>query len=92
MKNTKAKAAPTIEWKKRTGCDDYATRAEWDGYTGREKPAFTVSISGDTAFLYLLRPPQEPVCLGRYMKVRTAKLGAERLAKRMRETFAEDGK
>lgn len=76
MKNTKAKAAPAIVWEK-GDCP-----CEWAGSIGG-KPVFEIT---DDGVLYLLAG--DYIVLGRYSASRSAKRGAERLAKRMREIFA----
>ena len=77
MKKTKikAKSSPVIEWVKgnRPG--------EWVGGIGG-KPVFEVL---DNGVLYLLAG--DYIVLGRYSASRSAKRGAERFAKRMREIF-----
>lgn len=76
MKNTKAKSAPAIEWikGKRPG--------EWVGSIGG-KPVFEITNDG---VLFLLE--RDSVLLGYYSASRSAKRGAERFVKRMRELFA----
>lgn len=80
MKNTKAKAAPAIVWEKIASC-------LWEGRMG-----------GRTEFVilrgaaYLMCRPDFPETLTSYSSINAAKRGAERLAKQMRDIFAEDGK
>lgn len=73
--NTKAKSTPAIEWIKgnRPG--------EWVGGIGG-KPVFEVL---DNGALFLRE--RDSVLLGYYSASRSAKRGAERFAKRMREIF-----
>ncbi len=78
MKKTKikAKAAPAIVWEK----GDWP--CEWAGSIGG-KPVFKIMDDGALFFIagcFTL--------LGRYSSSRSAKRGAERFAKRMREIFA----
>lgn len=76
MKKTNTKAKSAIEWIKgnRPG--------EWVGGIGG-KPVFEIT---DDGVLYLLAG--DYIVLGRYSASRSAKRGAERFAKRMREIFA----
>ena len=76
MKKTKEKAEPAIEWikGKRPG--------EWVASIGG-KPVFEITNDG---VLFLLAG--DYIVLGRYSASRSAKRGAERFAKRMREIFA----
>lgn len=76
MKNTKAKDTPKIEWVKGN------LPCEWAGKIGG-RCAFAIANTGT---LYLL----DGDCfeLGTYSQPRSAKRGAERFAKRMREIFA----
>lgn len=76
MKKTKAKSAPAIEWKK----GDWP--CELAGSIGG-KPVFEIRYDG---VLFLLAG--DYIVLGRYSASRSAKRGAERFAKRMREIFA----
>ena len=76
MKNEKAKTAPAIVW----GKGDWP--CEWAGSIGG-KPVFEITNDG---VLFLLAG--DYIVLGRYSASRSAKRGAERLAKRMREIFA----
>lgn len=73
--NIKAKSAPAIEWIKgnRPG--------EWVGGIGG-KPVFEIT---DDGVLFLLA--WDSILLGHYSRSRSAKRGAERFAKRMREIF-----
>ena len=73
--NTKSKSAPVIEWVK--GDWPY----EWAGSIGG-KPVFEIRDDGALFFIagYF-------TLLGRYSASRSAKRGAERFAKRMREIF-----
>lgn len=74
--NTKAKSVPAIEWIKgnRPG--------EWVGEIGG-KPVFEIT---DDGVLFLLAG--DSILLGKYSCAKSAKRGAERFAKRMREIFA----
>lgn len=74
--NTKAKSAPAIEWLKGDRPD------EWGGGI-KGKLVFEVT---DDGALFLLAG--DSILLGRYSASRSAKRGAERFAKRMRELFA----
>lgn len=78
MKNTKAKAAPAIEWTKgnRPG--------EWVGGIGG-KPVFIISQSHN---LYMYVDASISVFIKEYSCAKSAKRGAERFAKRMGEIFA----
>lgn len=80
MKNIKEKAAPAIVWEK----GDWP--CEWAGSIGG-KPVFEIRDDGALFFIagYF-------TLLGRYSASRSAKRGAERFVKQMREIFAEDGK
>lgn len=80
MKNTKAKSTPAIEWIK--GNRPY----EWIGDING-KPVFEITDDGVLFF-----KAGDSILLGSYSSPRSAKRGAERFAKRMREIFAEDGK
>ena len=74
--NTKAKSAPAIEWIKGT------RSIEWIGEING-KPVFEIT---DDSVLFLLAG--DYIVLGRYSSSRSAKRGADRFAKRMREIFA----
>ena len=74
--NTKSKPAPAIEWIKGN------RPCEWGGGIGG-KPVFEIRYDG---VLFLLAG--DYIVLGRYSASRSAKRGAERFAKRMREIFA----
>lgn len=75
MKNTKAKSAAAIEWIKgnRPG--------EWVGGIGG-KPVFEIT---DDCLLFF--KAGDSILLGEYSCAKSAKRGAERFAKRMREIF-----
>lgn len=73
--NTKAKSAPAIEWVRGE------RSVEWVGGIGG-KPVFEIT---DDGVLYLRE--RDSVLLGYYSASRSAKRGAERFAKRMREIF-----
>lgn len=72
----KTKSAPAIEWIKRT------RPSEWMGFIG-VKRVFIITQGYD---LYIEAPIETFV--GEYSSSRSAKRGAERFAKRMREIFA----
>mgnify|MGYP005958430313 CR=1 FL=1 len=80
MKNTKAKSAPAIVWRKGNRPD------EWIVEIGG-KPIFEITDDGVLFF-----KAGDSILLGSYSSPRSAKRGTERFAKRMREIFAEDGK
>lgn len=81
MKNTKAKAAPAIVWEKIASC-------LWEGRMGG-RTEFVIKLCGAA---YRMYRPDFPETLTSYSSINAAKLGAERLAKQMRDIFAEDGK
>lgn len=81
MKNTKAKAAPAIVWEKIASC-------LWEGRMGG-RTEFVIKLRGAA---YLMCRPDFPETLTSYSSINAAKRGAERLAKQMRDIFAEDGK
>lgn len=81
MKNAKAKAAPAIVWEKIASC-------LWEGRMGG-RTEFVIKLRGAA---YLMCRPDFPETLTSYSSINAAKRGAERLAKQMRESFAEDGK
>lgn len=81
MKNTKAKAAPAIVWEKIASC-------LWEGRMGG-RTEFVIRLCGAT---YRMCRPDFPETLTSYSSINAAKRGAERLAKQMRDIFAEDGK
>lgn len=81
MKNAKAKAAPAIVWEKIASC-------LWVGRMGG-RTEFVIRLCGAA---YRMCRPDFPETLTSYSSINAAKLGAERLAKRMRKSFAEDGK
>lgn len=74
--NTKAKSAPAIEWVRGE------RPVEWVGGID-SKPVFEVM---DNGALFLRE--RDSVLLGYYSASRSAKRGAERFVKRMRELFA----
>lgn len=76
MKNIKEKASPAIVWEKG------GWPCELEGSIGG-KPVFEIMDDGALFFIagYF-------TLLGRYSSSRSAKRGAERFAKRMREIFA----
>ena len=73
--NTKSKPAPEIEWIRGE------RSVEWVGGI-KGKPVFEIS---DDCALFLLAG--DSILLGHYSAARSAKRGAERFAKRMREIF-----
>lgn len=81
MKNAKAKAAPAIVWEKIASC-------LWEGRMGG-RTEFVIKLRGAA---YRMCRPDFPETLTSYSSINAAKLGAERLAKQMRDIFAEDGK
>lgn len=81
MKNTKAKAAPAIVWEKIASC-------LWEGRMGG-RTEFVIKLCGAA---YRMCRPDFPETLTSYSSINAAKRGAERLAKQMRDIFAEDGK
>lgn len=60
----------------------------WEGRMGG-RTEFVIKLRGAA---YLMCRPDFPETLTSYSSINAAKLGAERLAKRMREIFEEDGK
>lgn len=76
MKNAKAKSASAIEWIKGT------RPSEWMGFIG-VKRVFIITQGYD---LYIEKPIE--MFVGEYSSSRSAKRGADRFAKRMREMFA----
>ena len=81
MKNAKEKAAPAIVWEKIASC-------LWEGRMGG-RTEFVIKLCGAA---YRMCRPDFPETLTSYSSINAAKRGAERLAKQMREIFAEDGK
>lgn len=81
MKNAKEKAAPAIVWEKIASC-------LWEGRMGG-RTEFVIKLCGAA---YRMCRPDFPETLTSYSSINAAKRGAERLAKRMRDIFAEDGK
>lgn len=84
MKKTKTKSAPAIKWvKPKASEDNRFWGTEWLGYTGGETPVFEITDDGVLFF-----KAGDSILLGSYSAPRSAKRGAERFAKRMREIFA----
>lgn len=84
MKKTKTKSAAAIKWvKPKASEDNRFLGTEWLGYTGGKTPVFEIT---DDGVLFLLAG--DSTLLGSYSASRSAKRGAERFAKRMREMFA----
>ena len=81
MKNIKEKASPAIVWEKIDSC-------LWEGRMGG-RTEFVIKLCGAA---YRMCRPDFPETLTSYSSINAAKRGAERLAKQMREIFAEDGK
>lgn len=81
MKNAKEKAAPAIVWEKIASC-------LWEGRMGG-RTEFVIKLCGAA---YRMCRPDFPETLTSYSSINAAKRGAERLAKQMRDIFAEDGK
>lgn len=81
MKNIKTKAAPAIVWEKIDSC-------LWEGRMGG-RTEFVIKLCGTA---YRMCRPDFPETLTSYSSISAAKRGAQRLAKQMREIFAEDGK
>ena len=73
--NTKAKSAPAIKWRKGKRPN------EWIGEIGG-KPVFEIT---DDCLLFF--KAGDSILLGEYSCAKSAKRGAERFAKRMREIF-----